>query len=60
MSENRYREILFGTCKTTSLTRCEKCNSSELRVSEITTRSADEPVTIFIKCHKCNYVKCER
>ena len=32
---------------------CGKCNSNKTSYLEKQTRSADEPMTIYIKCHKC-------
>lgn len=55
-----YASILIGKSKSTQTMRCDRCNSNDLSTHEIATRSADEPVTIFIKCKKCLFVKCER
>ncbi len=58
-----YAAILFGKpekTKTADTMKCERCKSNDLSSHEIATRSADEPVTIFIKCKKCLFVKCER
>ena len=35
--------------------RCRDCNNDEVVYYEKQTRSADEPMTIFITCTSCNY-----
>ena len=35
--------------------RCGKCKSNETHYNERQTRSADEPMTIFIRCDKCGH-----
>jgi len=36
------------------LFRCKRCKSYKTTYYEMQTRSADEPMTVFITCHKCN------
>ena len=36
------------------LFRCGKCKSYKTTYYEMQTRSADEPMTVFITCHACN------
>ena len=36
------------------LFRCGKCKSYKTTYYELQTRSADEPMTVFITCHACN------
>ena len=38
----------------TNLFKCRKCSSRETSYYEVQTRSADEPMTQFITCLKCN------
>jgi len=38
----------------TNLYRCSRCKSRECSFYEVQTRSADEPMTQFITCLKCN------
>lgn len=38
----------------TNLYKCRKCGSQETSYYELQTRSADEPMTQFITCIKCN------
>jgi DNA-directed RNA polymerase subunit M/transcription elongation factor TFIIS len=38
----------------TSLFKCRRCGSKECSYYEVQTRSADEPMTQFITCIKCN------
>ncbi len=38
----------------TNLFKCRKCGSRETSYYEVQTRSADEPMTQFITCLKCN------
>ena len=37
----------------TDLFRCSKCGKRECSYYEMQTRSADEPMTQFIRCHNC-------
>ena len=36
------------------LFRCNRCKSYKTTYYEMQTRSADEPMTVFITCHNCN------
>tara|TARA_R110002074_G_scaffold359263_1_gene531797 strand:+ start:2869 stop:3390 length:522 start_codon:yes stop_codon:yes gene_type:complete len=38
----------------TSLFKCRKCGSNSTSYYEVQTRSADEPMTQFVTCLKCN------
>ena len=38
----------------TNLFKCRKCGSRETSYYEVQTRSADEPMTQFITCLKCD------
>jgi transcription elongation factor S-II len=35
--------------------KCKKCKQSKCKVFSLQTRSADEPMTIFVHCEVCNY-----
>ena len=37
-----------------SILTCGKCKSKKCSYYELQTRSADEPMTVFAKCHECN------
>jgi len=37
------------------LFKCKKCGSTAIMVTQLQTRSADEPMTTFFNCTKCNY-----
>jgi DNA-directed RNA polymerase subunit M/transcription elongation factor TFIIS len=38
----------------TSMFKCKRCGSKECSYYEVQTRSADEPMTQFVTCIKCN------
>jgi len=42
--------------KGSSAHTCEKCNKSNVSISELQTRSGDEPATVFLTCLECNHV----
>lgn len=57
-TSNIYKAILLGDNKhVTTLFKCGKCGSEEVRVREQQTRSSDEPLTIFVTCKKCGHVE---
>jgi DNA-directed RNA polymerase subunit M/transcription elongation factor TFIIS len=35
--------------------KCEKCSSFKTRYTELQTRSADEPMTVFAMCLECDH-----
>ena len=39
--------------KTTDMYQCSKCKNRKCTVSMAQTRSADEPMTIFVTCQVC-------
>eukprot|EP00937_MAST-01D_sp_MAST-1D-sp2_P001152 g1152.t1 len=38
-----------------SLFRCERCKSAKTQSVQVQTRSADEPMTVFVTCMDCGY-----
>lgn len=47
--KNRQNDI-----KVTNIYKCYKCGSRETKTSQMQTRSADEPMTIFVTCLVCS------
>lgn len=65
LDEFQYKEILRrnqliekekNNVKTTDAYMCFKCNKREVTITEAQTRSADEPMTLFITCQNCGAV----
>jgi DNA-directed RNA polymerase subunit M/transcription elongation factor TFIIS len=58
--EDKDQDILIDLINTklsmmgSSSLKCERCGSSEIKWHTFQTRSADEPVTVFCQCTKCN------
>jgi DNA-directed RNA polymerase subunit M/transcription elongation factor TFIIS len=42
-----------NTCASTDMFTCSKCRSSKCTYYELQTRSADEPMTVFVTCQTC-------
>jgi hypothetical protein len=56
LSENKKKKIMdeYGSdMKTTDLYTCYKCGKKECITSQLQTRGADEPMTIFVTCLVC-------
>lgn len=49
----RAKEVLEERQDTGQFIQCRKCKSNEVDTEQKQTRSADEPMTIFCKCRKC-------
>lgn len=41
---------------TTTAYKCYKCNNNKCTVAQVQTRSADEPMTVFVTCQVCGFV----
>lgn len=50
------KEKLKETISYTSAYVCKKCGGNKSHVTYLQTRSADEPMTAFIKCMDCNHM----
>lgn len=46
-----------GIIEESALYKCRKCKSKKVSIKELQTRSADEPMTLFITCHECGHVQ---
>lgn len=58
MENNIYFKIITSKfSKKHSSSKCSKCSSTNIKMTEFATRSADEATTIFIKCKDCNYTE---
>ena len=42
-----------NTCASTDMFTCSKCRSTKCTYYELQTRSADEPMTVFVSCRNC-------
>lgn len=54
------REIVknkLDNLTTTDNYRCPKCKKCKCTVSQVQTRSADEPMTTFVKCLECGHTQ---
>jgi DNA-directed RNA polymerase subunit M/transcription elongation factor TFIIS len=49
----RETTMLEGQEEGTDMFKCKRCGKSKTRYYEMQTRSADEPMTIFIRCLNC-------
>jgi DNA-directed RNA polymerase subunit M/transcription elongation factor TFIIS len=55
VDKKKERDAAYG-CKpkaNTSLYKCGKCRSQECHFYQLQTRSADEPMTVFVRCLSC-------
>ena len=50
---NQYREYKQNNLASTNIYTCKNCGCKQHRVSQMQTRSADEPMTTFVTCQKC-------
>lgn len=57
LKHEKYEKELNGNSlrATTDLFQCRKCKERKCSYYELQTRSADEPMTKFIKCCNCGY-----
>jgi DNA-directed RNA polymerase subunit M/transcription elongation factor TFIIS len=51
--KNKLREDKKNNVATTNLFKCNKCHERKCTITQVQTRSADEPMTNFIKCLVC-------
>jgi DNA-directed RNA polymerase subunit M/transcription elongation factor TFIIS len=49
----KYREDKENNIATTDLYKCRKCGERKSKISQMQTRSADEPVSTFVTCLVC-------
>ena len=65
MAPSKYNELLArntlieekkNNIATTTAYKCYKCNNNKCTVAQVQTRSADEPMTIFVTCQVCGFV----
>lgn len=57
LKQDKYEKELNGNSlrATTDLFQCKKCKERKCSYYELQTRSADEPMTKFIKCCNCGF-----
>ena len=48
-----YREYKQKNISSTNIYTCKKCNKKEHHISQLQTRSPDEPMTTFVSCNNC-------
>jgi len=51
----KYREDKTNNIATTNMFTCGKCKESRCTVKQMQTRSADEPMTVFVTCTVCGF-----
>ena len=56
LARNRLIEEKKSNIATTTAYKCYKCNNNKCTVAQVQTRSADEPMTIFVTCQVCGFV----
>lgn len=54
LDREQLKEFRKNNMATTTLYKCYKCGENKCRVTEMQTRSGDEPMTTFITCMVCN------
>lgn len=50
----RRKNVSADVRKKSNLYTCNRCKSNDVYIEAIQTRSADEPITLFIECAVCN------
>jgi DNA-directed RNA polymerase subunit M/transcription elongation factor TFIIS len=50
-----YREDKIKNIATTNMFECDRCHESRCSVTQMQTRSIDEPMTVFVECHVCGH-----
>lgn len=59
MKRNEIIENKKNNIATTDVYKCFKCNNRKCTIAQVQTRSADEPMTVFVTCQVCGFVfKC--
>lgn len=53
LNKNQCKEDVIKNMATTDLYTCRKCKGKKFKITEIQTRSADEPSTKFVTCLEC-------
>jgi transcription elongation factor S-II len=53
LQKKRIREEKENNFPTTDLYKCRKCSEKKCTISQLQTRSIDEPMTIFVRCCNC-------
>lgn len=56
LSRNKLIEEKKNNIATTTAYKCYKCGNNKCTVAQVQTRSADEPMTIFVTCQVCGFV----
>jgi len=56
IKQMEYIEYKKNNIATTDLYECFKCHNRKCTIYQVQTRSADEPMTIFITCQECGFV----
>ena len=55
INQQEYRESKRKSMASTDAYKCHKCGESRCSISQFQTRSADEPMTTFIRCLNCKH-----
>ena len=51
----KFREDKVKNIATTDMFTCSKCKEKRCTVAQMQTRSADEPMTVFVTCMECGH-----
>lgn len=54
-NKDRLLKMKLENLATTDIYKCPKCKKRKSTVTQVQTRSADEPATIFVRCMECGH-----
>ena len=57
IKKKEFKEYKMKNMKTSDAFPCPRCKESKALVSQLQTRSSDEPMTTFVVCVVCSYVR---
>ena len=57
VKKKEYKEHRENSIAYSDAYKCKKCGESKCNISQVQTRSADEPSSLFISCMICYYTE---